>query len=534
MGATELVGLVRRLIGEVERLREENEKLNATVTALRLENQQLKDEIRRLKGLPPRPPFKPSGMEKATDRPGADRPNEADRPSPRRRGPGVSKLSIDRKVTLTASAPEGSRHKGYEEIIVQDIAFKPDVTLYRRERWTTPDGRTVTADLPTGVVGGCGPHLHRLVLVLHFQGQMTCERIVAVLTAAGLSISKRQVVRLLTAKLDTFRAEEEAAFSAGLRASACVSVDDTGARHAGKACYTTQFGSDRFTAFRTGPNKSRLAFLRNLLGGTARYAINAAATAYMRSANLAHGVIEALGGADVLEFACEADWRAHLRALGLTGLRVSPDPVRVASEGALWGAICAEDRLACAVILSDDAGQFRVGDHALCWVHAERLVHKLVPANDRQRNAVEVTRRMIWWFYRQLKAFKLAPSPERAAELSARFDRIFKRRTGYATLDRLLKRLLANKPELLRVLERPEIPLNTNASENDIRIVVTKRKVSGGTVSEKGRAARDVMLGLAKTCAKLKISFFDYLGARLGIPGHDVPTIESLIASAPT
>ena len=64
---------------------------------------------------------------------------------------------------------------------------------------------------------------------------------------------------------------------------------------------------------------------------------------------------------------------------------------------------------------------------------------------------------MIWWFYRQLKAYRLAPSPVRAAELRARFDRIFKRRTGYATLDRLLKRLNANKDELLRVLERPEI-----------------------------------------------------------------------------
>src|SRR5208283_3504363 len=107
-----------------------------------------------------------------------------------------------------------------------------------------------------------------------------------------------------------------------------------------------------------------------------------------------------------------------------------------------------------------------------------------------------------------LKAFRLAPSPERTAELKARFDRIFKRRTGYATLDRLLKRLLGRKEELLRVLDRPEIPLNTNASENDIRAFVTKRKISGGTVSEKGRQARDVMLGLAKTCKKLKIPFF--------------------------
>jgi hypothetical protein len=534
LGSAELIGLVRRLLGEVERLREENEKLKAALSSAAREIQELKDEIRRLKGLPPRPKIQPSGMEKATERPAAEGPTKPEKTPPRRRGPGVSKLSIDRTVTLKASAPAGSRHKGYDEIIVQDIAFKPEVTLYRRECWTAPDGRTVTAALPPGVVGGCGPQLHRLVLTLHFQGQMTCERIVAVLTAAGLAISKRQVVRLLTAKLDLFRAEEEAVFTAGLRASGFVSVDDTGARHAGKACYTTQFGSDRFTAFRTGPSKSRLAFLRNLLGGTARYAINAAAEAYMRAANLAHGAIEALMSADVLEFGSEAEWTAHLAALGLTELRVTPDPVRVASEAALWGAIIAEDRLANSVILSDDAGQFNVGDHALCWVHAERLVHKLVPANDRQRNAVEVTQQMIWWFYRQLKDYKLAPRPERAAELRSRFNRIFKRRTGYATLDRLLKRLHANKDELLRVLERPEIPLNTNASENDIRAVVTKRKVSGGTVSEKGRAARDVMLGLAKTCAKLKISFFHYLGARLGITGPYVPPLPSAIMPAPS
>jgi len=140
---------------------------------------------------------------------------------------------------------------------------------------------------------------------------------------------------------------------------------------------------------------------------------------------------------------------------------------------------------------------------------------------------------MVWWFYDLLKDYKLAPSPERAAALSARFDRIFRRRTGYATLDRLLKRLLRRKGELLRVLDRPEIPLNTNASENDIRAFVTKRKISGGTVSEKGRQARDVMLGLAKTCKKLKIPYFDYLGARLGIPGPDVPHLAALIRPAP-
>ena len=50
------------------------------------------------------------------------------------------------------------------------------------------------------------------------------------------------------------------------------------------------------------------------------------------------------------------------------------------------------------------------------------------------------------------------------------------RKTGFVTLDRVLARLHANKRELLMVLDRPEIPLRTNGSENDIRCQVTKER----------------------------------------------------------
>ena len=82
-------------------------------------------------------------------------------------------------------------------------------------------------------------------------------------------------------------------------------------------------------------------------------------------------------------------------------------------------------------------------------------------------------------------------TPRRKRELQARFDRLFTTTTGFATLDRLLARLHANKIELLRALERPDIPLHTNGSENDIRCQVTRRKISGGTRSETGRDCRD-------------------------------------------
>jgi len=115
--------------------------------------------------------------------------------------------------------------------------------------------------------------------------------------------------------------------------------------------------------------------------------------------------------------------------------------------------------------------------------------------------------------------------------LRARFERIFRRQTGAVGLDRLLKRIHANRRELLMVLDRPEIPLHTNGSENDIRCHVTKRKISGGTRSDVGRGCRDAFLGIAKTCAKLGISFWDYLGARLQIAEpEDVPYLPALVA----
>ncbi|MBB3571603.1 hypothetical protein FHX05_005750 [Rhizobium sp. BK491] len=85
--------------------------------------------------------------------------------------------------------------------------------------------------------------------------------------------------------------------------------------------------------------------------------------------------------------------------------------------------------------------------------------------------------------------------------------------------------------ELLKVLEHPEIPLHTNASENDLRTFVTKRKISGGTMSLDGRIARDVMLGLLKTCQKLGISFYTYLGDRLGLAsaGLTIPPLADLV-----
>ena len=243
-------------------------------------------------------------------------------------------------------------------------------------------------------------------------------------------------------------------------------------------------------------------------------------------------VVGLLSAHPTTHFADRAAWTAHLEALGITGLAVHPDPVRIATEGALWGSIIAQGLLDGTVIVSDGAGQFNVGEHALCWVHAERLVHKLDTFCETHRVAKEAIRDRIWTLYADLKAYACAPTLIAKTELAERFEAIFTSKTGFIMLDRQLKRLHKLRPDLLRVLDRPDVPLHTNSSENDIRTHVTRRKVSGGTRSDIGRDCRDTFLGLMKTCAKQAIRFWDYLGARLGVEGAvSVPMLPALIRS---
>ena len=518
-----LASQVERLQAEVDATTQIVELKDAQIASLKSELVALKDEIARLKGLPPRPKFKgkPSGMEKATS-PGADGKGR----SKRRRGSKRDRLEAAQVVIVKVSAPPGSRFLGYEDILVQDLRITIETVRYRKERWAGPDGERIIASLPAGILGGYGPELRRFIAAGHFQGQITTERLTALLTGMGLDISKRQVVRLLSQGLEDLIAEDQEVLRTGLETAQWITVDDTGAPHGGKDGYVTQIGDNRFAVFRSGPTKSRKRFLSDLRAGRDDYVVNAEALAYMSQRSLSGPLINRLRDHPIKYFADEAAWLEHLKALGLDDLAVLPDPVTIATEGALFGALIDHGVLGDTVIVSDGAGQFRCHNHAACWVHAERLVYKLNPTNKAHLAAIELVRTLIWWLYKDLKQYKLDPTPKRARALRIRFDRIFTNKTGFILLDQQLRRLHARKADLLRVLERPEIPLHTNGSENDIRSWVTKRAVSGGTVSDAGKTARDTMLGLLKTCRKLDISFYRFLGDRFRVQG--APSVSRL------
>lgn len=341
----------------------------------------------------------------------------------------------------------------------------------------------------------------------------------------GIEISSGQLSRLLLDKQEAFHAEKDLLLKTGLSISPYISVDDSGARHQGKNGFVTQIGNDGFAWFGSTDSKSRVNFFSLLRAGHDDYHLNSDAMAYMEQQGLPEQVQKHLLNKGAQIFKTMACWENYLDADEIKNRRHR----RIATEALLLASALSHGLRRDLVVLSDGAGQFNVLNHALCWVHTERLIHKMVPLNDQHRQDIEQVRAAVWDYYSRLKAFRAHPDPQSAAQLWRDFDLIFTQETSYQTLNQLLKRIESKKSELLLVLERPEVPLHTNGSETDIRDFVKKRKISGGTRSDEGRRCRDTFASLKKTCRKLGISFWQYLQERLEVKKHLIPDLSTIL-----
>jgi len=492
--------------------------------------QGLKDEIARLKGHNPKPKIKPSRLEQDSDKEEKQGQDESKgtRPGSAKKSKNKT-LKIHKTVVIQpADVPEGSRFKGYANFTVQGLIFQSHNTCYRLARWTTPDGKYLVGELPAEVSERLFPHfdesLECFILYQYYHALVTQPLILEQLQELEVDISAGQVNRIITESKERFHAEKDEILRVGLEVSGHIHVDDTGARHQGKNGYCTNIGNQLFAWFASTESKSRINFLELLRAGRTDYVLNDIALDYMRSHKLPKGPLDALSTQQGRRFEDKKQWEAGLASLGITRKR----HVRIATEGGLLGSVVSGEINPQVAIMSDDAGQFDVLAHALCWIHGERTLAKLVGFNDLQREALEAVRTQVWDFYRDLKAYKIAPTAEKKAELEKRFDEIFTQKTCFVTLNQALRRLHNNRSELLLVLERPDIPLHNNESERDIREYVKKRKISGSTRSDIGRQCRDTFASLKKTCRKLGVSFWAYLKARLS-GSNTIPPLPQLI-----
>ena len=260
-----------------------------------------------------------------------------------------------------------------------------------------------------------------------------------------------------------------------------------------------------------------------LRGLATAYTVNEVAVAYWQRQELAQAVVERLQTGPC-QFADEAAWQARLQELDITAER----HVRIATEGALLGQVIAQGVSPDLVILSDGAEQFHLLAHAACWVHAERPLARLLPYNEAHRAAIAGVRQQIWELYQDLKAYRGRPDATQEAVLEARFDQLCAQRTGYPSINNVLKEMAQHKADLLRVLSCPAVPLHNNGTESIIRVYVQKRKISGSTRSTTGRQSRDTFASLMKTCRKLGISFWQYLQDRLRGRGRIARLAETI------
>ncbi len=359
------------------------------------EIEHLKDEIARLKKQKGKPKIPPSPLEKPPEETEEDKEKNSTskRPGSQKRSKTKELIIHETVVIAPDQIPEGSTLVGYDDYIVQGLKIQVHNIRYRLERWNTPEGKTVKGQLPESVEGHFSAELRSFALYQHYHCHVTQPLLLEELHEMGIDISNGQVNRILTQNNDEWHLEKDEVLRAGLDVSTYINVEDTGARHAGKNGYCTHIGNEFFAWFASTESKSRINFLQLLGKGQSAsdYVINADALEYIKSQSFPQGLLAELTSQCDKHFESQAQWNDHLKHLGILKER----HVRIATEGALLGGLLHNGFSRELVILSDDAGQFNILVHALCWIHAERNIHKLVACNEQESNAIEAIRSQI-------------------------------------------------------------------------------------------------------------------------------------------
>ena len=513
------------------------ETLLRVVRELKEENQKLRDEIDRLKGLPEKPkrPPQPSPLNDPEGKPSGaglrKKPTVGKRPGSVKRKK-TAQLTIHQDVPLHLDGlPPETKFLGYRDFTVQDLRIESFNTRYRRARYRLPDGSFLTAPLPESVASHFGHTLQAYVLYQHHHNQVTQPLLLEELGEFGMEISAGQINRFLSEGHEAFHQEKDSLLPAAREVSSYLHTDDTSARHRGKGNHTLHIGNELFASFFTTETKSRVNFLKILNSPFTDYVLNGDAMIYLEQYDLPRKLMtllksESAGGV----FENDQAWEAQLESWGIT----SKEQRRLVTEAALWASLMSRGLYRDLTLISDDAAQFKVLGllNALCWIHCERHVARLIALFDSERAALDRARDAIWKYYQRLKKFRDSPTPHRRERLEKQFDRLFQQKTGWEELDEALRKMHVRKEPLLLVLDHPEIPLHNNLSENDIRQYVKKRKISAGTRSDLGRRCRDTFLSLKTTCRKLGYRFWGYLLDRLQGVSNIPPLAEAIRSRA--
>lgn len=491
---------VRLLLEIIEKLCAKDLESTARILAL-------EEEIKTLKGLNQRPKISPSKMDKDTSETPKDDLNADGKKNHKGRSKNAN-LRIDVEcIVPLENVPKEAVFKGYADFIVQDLVIKAVTTRYRLSRFEMPDGTMQVASLPEDLQGKhFGPQLRAFLISQYYFQHVTQPELLKLVRSFGVDISSGQLSKILTKDKANFHQEKAEILQVGLSKSEQANTDDTGARHKGQNGYCTHIGNEFFAWFESTGSKSRINFLQLLRQEHKDYLINDNAIEYCKKQNLAAYVIEILEQ----NFGVFQDQDTFLIALEKMGITQAAH-IKIITEAGLMGSILSHGFNVNFRLMSDDAGQFNIFEHALCWIHAERKFKALHPLNKKQARQFEKVLNQFWEIYNDLKTYKQNPKVAGGNRIRRKFNKLCTFETDSLSLQKTLKKLEENKAELLLVLRYPNLPLHNNLSERDIREYVRMRKTNGSTRSDDGRRCRDTFVSLKKTCMKLGVNTWDFL-----------------------
>jgi len=505
------------------------ESLAAQGRKLQAENLALREQLRGRKGGGGKPdPPKDASSSTA-------RSSEKERAEPsgekRAKRSKLDRIRIDREVVLKmdrAALPADAEFKGYEDVVVQELIIHTDNVRFRKEKYyAASTGKTYLAPLPAGYHGEFGPNLKSLCLLFSHLCNVTEPKIAGLLANMGIVISTGQISGWLTGAHLRFQEEKQAIVEAGLSSSAWQHIDDTGTRVNGKNQHCHVICNPLYTACFTTVRKDRLTIIDVLRNERERiFRINEEALDLLRQFGVSRRVVEGVGQLPFHQDWSETEFERRLAEQIPDLGQAARDRIVAAAALAAYHAEAGHVRL----LVCDDAKQFKlVADElALCWIHDGRHYQSLEPCVGQHREWLEAFRKRYWDFYKQLRAYQQAPTPERPAQLREQFDELFSAVTGYDVLDRRIAQTKADKTYLLMVLEHPEIPLHNNPAELGARLRVRKRVVSYGPRSAAGAKAWDTMETLLGTARKLGVNFFQYIHDRVS-GARQMPSLAELI-----
>ncbi len=507
------------------------EQLNSKVIELEAETQKLRDENNRLKGEQGKPDIKANKKKQLKK----DYSSEKERKTRKnhRKSSKKTQIKIDRSEIVEyppEQLPEDAEFKGYQEVIVQDIVLKTDNILFRKQKFYSPQtGKTYLALLPAGYEGEFGPGIKALVTSLYYSGNMTQGKLLEFLEDLGISIEAGYLSNLLIKNPGDFETEFNELYREGLASSPWQQLDQTGARVGGVNYTTNIICNPLYTVYQTTRNKDRLSVLR-ILQNTQELELILNEFTYELLGQLKLPLkwqkqLKLLPQETVLtQTQFNALLEQHLKKLS-SGYRT-----RVQEAAAIAFYHQQKNWPLVGTLVCDDAPQFKLltEELALCWIHEGRHYKKLNPLVAYHQQLLEQFLKDFWDYYRELLAYREAPSPQAAEKLRAKFYQLFDSETGYQQLDERKRLTRAKTSELLLVLEHPELPLHNNSAELGARTMVQRRNISYATQTLEGTKAWDIFMSLVATTRKLGISFFKYMRDRIAQLGN-IPSLATLI-----